>query len=170
MGGRKCGSRTDGIIIPAHPFSRCTHVRCTLITTHHHTQAHTWRDYRIADIIPWDFTFAERQLYRFKNIKIFADFITNVLTTGILFKSDVMKCVPRVESGESRLQQRPAASRDGPGTGLGVVSVSEKSNTVQISLNSSSWRPKVGGGSSLLCTKYFNVIVITSRFSSSDML
>ena len=48
------------------------------------------------------------------------------------------------------LQQRPAASRDGPGTGLGVVSVSEKSNTVQISLNSSSWRPKVGGGSSLL--------------------
>ena len=41
MGGRKCGSRTDGIIIPAHPFSRCTHVRCTLITTHHHTQAHT---------------------------------------------------------------------------------------------------------------------------------
>ena len=81
-----------------------------------------------------------------------------------------MKCVLRVESGESRLQQRPAASRDGPGTGLGVVSVSEKSNTVQISLNSSSWRPKVGGGSSLLCTKYFNVIVITIRCSSSDML
>ena len=42
-----------------------------------------------------------------------------------------MKCVLRVESGESRLQHSPAASSDGPGTGLGVVSVSvsEKSNT-----------------------------------------
>ena len=67
-------------------------------------------------------------------------------------KGDVMKCVLRLESGESRLQQSPAASSDGPGTGLGVVSVSvsEKSNTAQISPNSSSWRPKVGGGSSLL--------------------
>ena len=47
-----------------------------------------------------------------------------------------------------------------PGTGLGVaVSVSEKSNTAQIS-PSSSWRPKVGGGSSLLPVyKIFNVIV-----------
>ena len=86
----------------------------------------------------------------FKKFKNIYRFYYYVFTTSFyIILSDVMKCVLRVESGESRLQQSPAARRGRPGTGLGVVSVSEKSNTAQIS-PSSSWRPKVGGGSSLL--------------------
>ena len=113
MGGRKCGSRTDGIIIPAHPQLRCTHVRCTLITTHHtqptHEHSTAYSSFHLTVSLKYKI---EVKLYTFKNVKTFQILSLLYWQQAFYHRSDVMKCVLRVESGESRLQHSPAASRN----------------------------------------------------------